>query len=265
MDYLLIALCGVLIGFLGGMYFAWRRYFNYGTMGIPQPDAVNCETGEVWGTLSPTNADEPDDYRAHIYDSCPSPTPDPSTMSPLMSLEPAPNFHLQGVGVDASHTDPVCVLVWARYGDNYYLLGRNSDLNCGSGSGNAALLARRSGEAQSQQVADTAPLQCTLDVTGFGPSLLTSFNQVWNLVHRGSGLLWDNGGDGSREPRVELATERPFGTPWKLTFRLGEIVISYTVSAEDWRALAANTFRSVSATGITDDATLPASITVVPA
>lgn len=239
-------------------------------VGTPLSDSVNCALKTIFGHMDPNNSSQPDRFRAYIYQD-PNATPDPDDAVEVTDFDydgnvNPPTFVLRGVAGDSNLTGTVLVYVIA----DYPTTSRSSaeQLTCGgSGSGNRALLERQRTGVTPQQVADTAPLQCTIDVSGFGPTILTAFNRAWKLVNRGSvsGLLWDNGGDGAHEPRVELATERPFGTPWQLTFRLGEIVIRYTKSAEDWRALAANTFHSVSSTGVADDATLPASITVVPA
>lgn len=243
-----------------------------GVHGTPVPESYDC-LDTVHGSMDDANSDEPDFFCCFVFDDT---STDPSSIPPATwklwvvnhTYDPADaTFVLTGLHKDSPLSGSVLVAVWCVY-DNGDEKGPGSkQFQCGSGAGNAALGGGQSAGVTPQQVADTAPLQCTVDVSGFGPSVLTAFNRVWKLANRGamSGLLWDNGGDGSREPRVELATERPFGTPWQLTFRLGEIVVSYTKSAEEWRALAANTFRSVSSSGVERDATLPASVTVVPA
>ncbi len=239
-------------------------------VGTPEPDSVDCANYTIWGHMDPNNSSQPNEFLAYIYQDV-SAVPNPADAVVVTDFDydgipNPPTFVLRNVAGDPNLTGDVRAYVIADYGTTS--TSSSKPLSCsGSGSGNAALLARQKDEVTPQQVSDTAPLECTIDVTGFGPSVLTAFNRVWKLAHRAgmSGLSWDNGGDGSREPRVELATERPFGTPWQLTFRLGEIVVSYSKSAEEWRALAANTFRSVNSTGVEDDATLPASITVVPA
>jgi hypothetical protein len=275
MDYILIGLVAFALGIIVGKYFLSFRETTASSMGTPQPHSVDCSIWQVQGTLSGTNPDPPDDYRAKIFDTCPSTSFDPTTLPSLSNSGSHPDFVLEPVEHEPGLNDPVCIVVWAHYttptGGDVFRRGDKPNVSCGcsgSGNGNALLSARQSEGAPRQEVADTAPLKCQIDVRGFAPAALAVFNRNWNLLHRENccgGLTWDNGGDGAEEPRVELATESPFGTPWNLTFRLGEIVISYTKSSEEWRALAANTFHSVTASGVSADAILPASVTVVPA
>lgn len=267
--YILFAL--LLIAVIGVAIYLFRDTRRL--KGLPTPTSVDCVNYVVEGHMVPDTSEQPTEFYAYIFD---VDTTDPTGI-PESQWRTWPcnhtwtgdvDFRLTNVHGDASLVGSVRVAVWCVFSDMTTMGPGHGAFTCGgSGSGSVELLARRSGAVTSQQVADTAPLQCTIDVTGFGPSILTAFNRVWKLAHCGCGhrLLWDNGGDGSETPRVELATERPFGTPWILTFRLGEVMISYTKSAEEWRALAANTFHSVTANGVSDDAILPASVTVVPA
>lgn len=242
--------------------------------GEPQPDAVDCVNVAICGHMNGDNASRPDRFLAVIYDDHTAPhslgdAVEVTVVDYNDTVDP-PTFILHMVHVHPHGTTPsgnVKALVIAEYGSDQRSATAVLVCDAGgcSGRGSSELLARGIGAAFRPSVADNAPMRCTIDVSGFDPSLLSPLNRVWKLVHRGHGLQWDNGGDGSNEPRVELATERPFGTPWNLTFRLGEIVIRYTKAPEEWRALAANTFHSVAAEGVSDDAILPASVTVVPA
>ena len=245
--------------------------------GIPRPTGVDCVAGKIVGEMNPSNSERPVSFFAFIWDNdATDPTGIPKSQWETWTCNHTwtggintTDFELTSVSKNDVLSGTVRVAVWCTFSDGTDAGPGHAVLNCGgSGSGNAELLARRSGEVVPQAVTDTGPLQCTVDVSGFAPSALAVFNRAWKLVHRSDccgGLTWDNGHDGTAEPRVELTTQKTFGTPWRLTFRLGEIVVSYTKPAEEWRALAANTFQSCTSTGLEHDAAVPAAVTVVPA
>jgi hypothetical protein len=71
------------------------------------------------------------------------------------------------------------------------------------------------------------------------------FTGRWLLRHRPTldgHCIWDNGGDGTSIPHIELRCEGPLLSTWQLCLRLGERVVRYLKCAEVWNALAANVF-----------------------
>lgn len=256
--------------FVGGL--VWLLLKSSKRVGDPSVDELDCATRTVRGTIIPSSSPDPTGFRAFIYkqDGTTGPGSEvsvPSADYTITNTTTQKKFELRNVAADViPPAGPVLVRVIAEFSGDERT--GTASFNCGSGSGNIELLARRSAPPADQCVATTVAHRYSVPEPGFAVAALQNFNRVWNLVYREGccgGLMWDNGGDGVSAPRVELSTERLYGTPWQLTFRWREAVIRYTKPAEEWRALAENTFRAASASGVAAGVPLPVQLTVYPA
>jgi hypothetical protein len=164
---------------------------------------------------------------------------------------------------------PLTVVAWETAGTGYdgpqgvLTCGMQAaHVDCGSGSGvpcgtglGPALAAGRAGAFGGAVVA-LAPVAWGLTVGGFAAAggLL---NGTWLLELRDGGGLWDNGGDGTLRPRVELCCDGPPAGLWRLRLCQGELAVEYTAPA-DWEALGPLTL------GADDPGPHPRTLTVLP-
>jgi hypothetical protein len=253
---------------LGFLIWTLKRAFT-GIHGIPIPDSYDCSNpGTVTGHLNNPSSEQPVKYYAFVFDdpgaSLPT-SPDPGWE---VTHTPGINFTLTGVPSDGSPpTGGVLVAIWAEYSDGDRKLG-TAEFGCGSGSGNPELLARRNAPPVEQRVATTVAHRYLVPEPAFAPGVLQIFNREWNLIRRGGTcgqVIWDNGGNGTSAPLVELSTTGLYGFDWELTFRCGPIAVHYSIPGNEWQALAANLVRLVTASGVPADATLPPQLIVHPA
>jgi hypothetical protein len=253
-----------LLALAGLIYFFWRRV----TRSSVVIDVLNCALQIVLGHI---NDDElPTSFEAYIFAN------DGDTSGPLQNVSDFEatsdgiskvKFILRGVGAETT-IGHVVVKVKAHYASGPPASGERAfDCMGGSGSGSPELVALQRAPTVEQRPTTTAPLKCIVPDPGFIPAPLHVFNRAWHLAYRGAcgQVLWDNGADGLSTPRVELAVQELYGAPWRLTFRWRDAIISYTKPAEEWRALAENTFRTVRAIGVPSGEPLPQQLTVYPA
>ncbi len=114
--------------------------------------------------------------------------------------------------------------------------------------------------------AGTAPHAWRVSPRGFGGQV-TAFNGDWRLERPASScdrLVWCGGGDGASAPRVELRYDCPDGTVWRLAFCRGDARVEYTHHADGWNSVGANTFTSLSTSGLAPEDGVPAALTVEP-
>jgi hypothetical protein len=276
-QYLLVGLVSWGVGFALG-YFVGCRKADLRSQGTPVPEGVNCVSRLVWGYMNPNSAAAPDAFHATI-----SPYSGPGSCECPPDLQPPsgseittwhwtagtpPRFTLENVPSTAGTSGQVCVHVWAKYGGTYK--PGCAVLGCGTGSGHGGieLLARQAAAQSPQRVTTTVAHKYAVPEPGFASEPLHVFNQAWSLTRRGGAcgqVIWDNGGNGTSAPLVELATTGLYGFPWKLTFRCGAIVVTYSIPPDEWRALAANAVRLVTSSGVPADAALPSQLIVHPA
>ena len=264
------ALIGLL--FLTGLvYFVVASVRNARRVGSPSVDELDCATRTVRGTIIPSSSPDPIGFDAFIYRD--DGTTGPGSEAPvaagditIVNMLGKKTFELRNVASeDNPPTGPVFVRVIAKYDEDERV--GTARFNCGSGSGNLELLARRQGAPAEQRVAATVPHRYSVPAPGFASAALQVFNREWSLVRRGGAsgpVAWNNGGDGTTAPFVELSTISLFGGEWELTFRSGDVSVRYSIPGDEWRALAANWVRFVNAAGVTG-AALPLQLVVNPA
>lgn len=105
---------------------------------------------------------------------------------------------------------------------------------------------RRTGAAVVRTGVETAPRQVQVVGKGFRGSA-AGFNARWLLSLRcdgGRACLWDNGGDGVQQPRIELRCDGVVATEWRLTLAHAGLRVYYTCPANEWRPLAANQLKA---------------------
>lgn len=126
------SLCSAAIGFALGYLTA--RYFLR-TPGNPQPTAIDCVTGKIYGRISPPGASEPDRFHVCLYASQPSPLPShPHSGCTVCSHTwSGPDFVLTGVPFTCTPGMTVYVMVFAEYGGSHY--GAGAEFTCDAGSG----------------------------------------------------------------------------------------------------------------------------------
>jgi len=150
---------------------------------------------------------------------------------------------------------PPCVLViWAMFGGTGLVIRRDvgflgitaAAVDCCDEAGTGGHLRRHQAGAAAGVALTRAPVLWSLLAAGFEGARAV-FNGPWLLALRPGGAghcTWDNGGDGSRVPRVELRCESPLAVTWLLTFRDGPgAVVEYALPAAEWAPLGPNVLR----------------------
>ncbi len=111
-----------------------------------------------------------------------------------------------------------------------------------------------------------APLVWHLLANGFSAAS-SLFNGSWSLSLRqtiGGQCVWDNGGNGTSVPLVELRCESPLSQTWQLAFRYkGLASPKYERPAIEWNTLKPNTIFVRTDNGV-DLKTVPQSLTILP-
>lgn len=100
----------------------------------------------------------------------------------------------------------------------------------------------RLGEATIGTALTMAPRVWKLRASGF-KGAREVFNKTWTLKLR-SGVdgfsVWNNGGDGSETPHVDLRCESPIAKTWRLSLKHKTKVAKYARPAARWDAVGAN-------------------------
>ena len=261
---LLYAVLGLLV--LGGL-FALLRTLVKTPKALLFIDSLDCATRTVRGHSN--TEEEPVRIEAFIYDN--DGTTETPPLSEVTDFDLIPgsgrlDYVLRDVDAETM-AGSVKVKVRFIYEDEDVSNGER-DFPCGSGSGNVELLARRQAAPADQRVATTVPHRYSVPAPGFASAALQVFNREWSLVRQGGAcgqVAWNNGGNGTTAPFVELSTIGLFGFEWELMFRSGDVSVRYSIPGNEWQALAANWLRLVKAEGVPDSPALPPQLLVSPA
>ena len=111
------------------------------------------------------------------------------------------------------------------------------------------------------------PVRWRLQTKSFQGGGAEVFNGSWTVTLQSTldqRVVYCNGGDGVKCPRVQMVCESPFAEVWELRFRLGTTHITYSLAAAEFQRQSENRFSLPYADCADEDTALPLAVVVRP-